>query len=54
MNKNTHAKQISVDRFEETIGAYTRWQAVLTQTKGELASGISVPAKTTLIVELKK
>lgn len=53
MNKNTQAKKISADRFEEAIGGYTHWQDVLTQTKGDLASGISVPGKTTLIVELK-
>ena len=53
MNKNPEAKKISADRFKETIGGYTHWQDVLTQTKGDLASGISVPGKTTLIVELK-
>ncbi|GHA05027.1 glycosyl hydrolase [Arenicella chitinivorans] len=54
MNKNEQTKQINTARFKETLGAHTRWQDVLTQATGELATGISVPAKTTMIVELKQ
>jgi hypothetical protein len=54
LNKNEVEKQLSAQRFSERLNGFSSGTEIITSTKINDISTIKVPAKSALIIELKK
>ena len=54
LNKNEVEKQISTQRFSERLNGFSSGTEIITSTKINDITTIKVPAKSAMIIELKK
>ena len=54
LNKNESEKELGTDRFKEILSKYSKGKEIITSTEVTNLSKITVPAKSAMIIELRK
>lgn len=54
LNKNTEAKKLTTGRFAERMNGFTKGNEIITSTELNQINEITIPARSAMIIELKK